>query len=63
MLDSGRTFKIKVRLPWTVFEILFTSAIICIQRVLYGNEIVQYLPNYKCHEFDQVHSKKLLKVL
>ena len=27
MLDSERTFKIKVRLRWTVFEILFTSAI------------------------------------
>ena len=27
MLDSERIFKIKVRLPWTIFEILFTSAI------------------------------------
>ena len=31
MLDSERTFKLKVRLRWTVFEILLTSAIICIQ--------------------------------
>ena len=30
MLDSERTFKIKVSLRWTVFEISFTSAIICI---------------------------------
>ena len=30
MLDSERTFKIKVRLCWTVFEILLTSAIICV---------------------------------
>ena len=61
MLDSKRTFKIKVRLPWTTFEILLTSAIICIQRVLHGNEIVQYLQNYKRHEFDQGHSRKLLQ--
>ena len=27
MFDSERTFKIEVRLPWTVFEILFTSVI------------------------------------
>ena len=60
MLDSERTFEIKVRLPWTVFEILFTSAIMCIYRVLCGNEIAQYLQNYKRHEFDQGHSTKLL---
>ena len=60
MLDSERTFKIKLRLRWTVFEILFTSAIMCIQRGLHGNEIVQYLQNYKHHEFDQGHPTKLL---
>ena len=27
MLDSERAFKIEVRLPWTVFEILFMSVI------------------------------------
>ena len=31
MLDSERAFKIKVRLLWTVFKILFTSSIMCIQ--------------------------------
>ena len=62
MLDSERTFKIKVRLRWTAFEILLTSAIICIQRVLHGNEIVQYLQNYKRHKFDQGHSRKLYKL-
>ena len=31
MLDSERTFKIKLRLLGTVFEILLTSAIICIE--------------------------------
>ena len=30
MLDSKRTFKTKVRSPWTVSEILLTSAVICI---------------------------------
>ena len=40
MLDSERTFKIKVRLRWTVFEILLTLAIIRIQIVLHGTEIV-----------------------
>ena len=47
MLDSERTFKIKVGLRWIAFEILLMSTIICIQRVLHGNEIVQYLQNYK----------------
>ena len=60
MLDSERTFKIKVSLRWTVFEILLTLAIIFIQKVLHGNEIVQYLQNYKRHEFDQGYSRKLL---
>ena len=60
MLDSERKFKIKVRLRWTGFEILLTSAIICIQKVLQGNETVQYLQNYKRHEFDQGYSRKLL---
>ena len=30
MLDSERTFKIKVRLRWTVFEIFSTPVIILI---------------------------------
>ena len=60
MLDSERTFKIKVRLRSTVFEILFTSAIMYIQIVLHENEILQYLQNYKRQEFDQGHSTKLL---
>ena len=58
MLDSERTFKIKVRLRWTAFEILLTSAIICIQRVLHGNKIVQYLQNYKRRESGKGHSRK-----
>ena len=60
MLDSERTFKIKVSLPWTVLEMLLTSAIIFIWRVLVGNKVAQYLQKYKVHEFDQGPSRKLL---
>ena len=60
MLDSERTFKIKVRSAWTVSEILLTSAATCIQRVLHRKEIVQCLQNYRHHEVNQGHSKKLL---
>ena len=58
MLDSKRKFEIKVKLRWTALEILFTLAIICIQRVLHGNEIVQYLQNYKRNESGKGHSRK-----
>ena len=61
MLDSKKTFKVKVRLRGTVFKILFTSAVIWIWRILHGNEIVQYLQNFKRHKFDQGHSRKLLE--
>ena len=62
MADSERTIKIKVTSPWAVFEILFTSAVICILRVLHGKEISScpILQNYKRQEVDQGHSKKLL---
>ena len=63
MLDSERTFKIKVRLRWTAFEILLTSAIICIQRVLHGNEIVQYLQNYKVTNLAKVIQESSYRVL
>ena len=61
ILDSERTFKVKVRFHWTVFEILLTSAIICIQRVLHGNEIAQYLQNYDRHESGKGHSRTPLQ--
>ena len=60
MLDSEITFKIKVRSRWAVFEILLTSVVICVERVLCGKEIVQYVQNYKHYEVEQDHSKKLL---
>ena len=61
ILDSERTFKVKVRFHWTVFEILLMSAIICIQRVWHGNEIVQYLQNYDRHESGKGHSRRPLQ--
>ena len=45
---SERAFKIKTMSDQTIFEILFTSAL-CKQRLLHGNEMVQYLQNYKCY--------------
>ena len=60
MLHSERKFKIKVRLGGTVFEILFMRVIMCIERVLHGNEIVELLQKYKHHEVDEGHSRKLL---
>ena len=33
--------------PRALFEILFTSAIICKRRFFHENEIVQHLKNYK----------------
>ena len=63
MLDFERIFKIKVRLRWTVFEISLTSAITCIERVLHGYKIVQYLQNYKRHESDKVIQESPYRVL
>ena len=60
MLDYERAHEIKLRLPWTVFEILLSSKSICIRRVLHGKVIVQYLQNYNCHDFEQGHSRKIL---
>ena len=34
MLDSRRTFKIKVKSPWTVFKLLLTSVFIYTQEFL-----------------------------
>ena len=53
------TFKIKAMLPWILFEIFPASAVICKQRFLHENEIVQYLTNYKY--VNQDHFKKLLQ--
>ena len=48
-------------LPWTLFEILLTSTVICKQRFLHENEIVQYLHNYKYQDINQGHFRKPLQ--
>ena len=57
--DSEGTFKMKVRLYGTFFKISLTSAAIWIYIIMHGKEIAQYLENYKHHEVNQGHSKKL----
>ena len=42
------------------FLILFTSAVICKQRFLYGNEIAQYHQNCKYYNVEQNHFRKPL---
>ena len=53
---SESSIKIKVNSHWELFVILLTSAVICKQRILHGNEIVQYLQNCKGNSID--HFKK-----
>ena len=57
---SERLIKIKVRSHWALFLILLPSAVIYKQRLLYGNEILQYLQNCKCYNVKQDHFKKPL---
>ena len=54
-------FQIKAMLPRILFEILITSAVICKERLLHENEIVQYLQNYKYQDINQGHFRKLLQ--
>ena len=42
---SESSIKLKVRSNGTLFVILLTSPVVCKQRLLDGNEIVQYLQN------------------
>ena len=48
-----------------VFEILsqISTVVICIYRVLRGNEIFQYLRNYKHHEVNQGFRESSYRVL
>ena len=50
--------KLKVKSPWAFFVILRMSAVICKQRPLRGNKIVQYFQNYKCYDVDRHHFRK-----
>ena len=53
-----RTFKMKVKSAWTFFKLWLTSVVICKQRLLYKNEIVQYIQNFKCQDINQDHFRK-----
>ena len=39
-------FEINAMLPWIPSKVLVTSAVICKQRFLHENEILQYYQNY-----------------
>lgn len=51
--DSNRIFKTKAMLVWKI------SAVICKQKFLYVNEILQYIWNYKYRNTEQLHFRKL----
>ena len=50
--------KFKAMSPSVLFEILLTSAVICKERILHKNEIVQYLQNYKHQDVNQDDFRK-----
>ena len=52
------SIKIKVKLDLTLFGVLLTSAAICKQKLLHGNELVQYLENCKLYNVGQNHFRK-----
>ena len=56
MLDSEKTFKMKIRSRWTVFEISLTAVVICNQKSFPWKRD----KNVKRHEVEQGFSKKLL---
>ena len=63
LLDvSESSIKIKVRSDQTLFVILLTSAVICNQRLLDRNEIVQYLHNSKLITLAKIILESLYKV-
>ena len=50
----------KARSHGPLFLNVLTLAVICKQRLLYGNKIVQCLQSCKCYNFDKDHFRKLL---
>ena len=40
---------------WTLFQILFTLVVICKERLLHENKIVQNLLNYKGQDINRGH--------
>ena len=57
---SERLTKIKARSHWALFLILLTLAVSCKQRLLHGNEILQFLQNCKFYNVEQDHFRKPL---
>ena len=55
---SETILKTKVKSCWPFYQILFTSEVICKQRLLYEHKTVQYLQDCKCHG---VHFRKPLQ--
>ena len=55
--------KFKVRSSWTVFENFVTSTVIYFQKLFHGNQIFQYLQNYKRHEIDHFILESSCRVL
>ena len=61
LLDiSESSIKIKFISNGAIPVILLTSAVISRQRLLYGNEVAQYLQNCKYYNIGQDHFRKLL---
>ena len=58
---SESTFKIKAMLLGSLFEILITSAVICKERLLQEDKIVQYFENYKSQDVNQGYFRKRLQ--
>ena len=43
-----------------LYTLTFVATATCKQRLLHGNEIVQYFQNYKCYNTDRDHFRKHL---
>ena len=55
---SESSIKIKIKSHQTLYVILLTSAVIFKQKLLHGNEIVQYLQSCKWYNVGQDHFRK-----
>ena len=52
-----------MRSRWTVFQILLMSAVICVLNIVHGNEIIQYLKNYKATKTTKTILESTYKVV
>ena len=55
---SKRSAKEKVISRWVILVILLTSAVICKQRLVHGNDTVKYFQHYKWCDVDRDHFRK-----